>query len=142
MLRWEGSVESPFTGVHKFRFTYAGYLKIWLDGKLVADRWRQAWNPGVAQINPQMEKGRKYAIKIEWIPDGGESYISAKWLSPVPAKDQDSYGFEAEAGQQLDYYFIYGNNMDQVIAGYRSLTGKATLLPKWTLGFWQSRGAL
>ncbi|HNP21756.1 MAG TPA: glycoside hydrolase family 31 protein [Panacibacter sp.] len=139
MLRWEGSVESPFTGVHKFRFTYAGYLKIWLDGKLVADRWRQAWNPGVAQINPQMEKGRKYAIKIEWIPDGGESYISAKWLSPVPAKDQDSYGFEAEAGQQLDYYFIYGNNMDQVIAGYRSLTGKATLLPKWTLGFWQSR---
>jgi alpha-D-xyloside xylohydrolase len=29
--------------------------------------------------------------------------------------------------------------MDEVIAGYRSLTGKAPIMPKWAYGFWQSR---
>jgi alpha-D-xyloside xylohydrolase len=29
--------------------------------------------------------------------------------------------------------------MDEVIGGYRQLTGKATLLPLWAFGFWQSR---
>lgn len=139
LLRWEGSIESPFTGTHKFRFTYGGYVKIWIDGKLVADRWRQPWNPGSAQVNLDLEKDHKYAIKIEWIPDGGESYISAKWLSPVAEKDQNSFGFAAEAGKQLDYYFIYGKNIDEVIGGYRALTGKAAMVPKWALGLWQSR---
>ena len=29
--------------------------------------------------------------------------------------------------------------MDEVIAGYRELTGKAPIMPKWAYGFWQSR---
>ena len=39
----------------------------------------------------------------------------------------------------MDYYFIAGKNMDEVISGYRTLTGKAPVYPKWVLGFWQSR---
>ena len=41
--------------------------------------------------------------------------------------------------KQLDYYFIYGNNIDDVISGYRTLTGKAQIMPEWVLGYWQSR---
>ncbi|MCH5686258.1 hypothetical protein LWM68_19545 [Niabella sp. W65] len=29
--------------------------------------------------------------------------------------------------------------MDSVISGYRYITGKAPIVPKWALGFWQSR---
>jgi alpha-D-xyloside xylohydrolase len=29
--------------------------------------------------------------------------------------------------------------MDDVIGGYRTLTGKAPIMPKWALGYWQSR---
>jgi alpha-D-xyloside xylohydrolase len=29
--------------------------------------------------------------------------------------------------------------MDQVISGYRTLTGKAPIMPQWAYGFWQSR---
>jgi alpha-D-xyloside xylohydrolase len=136
---WEGSIASDLDGVHKLRFTYAGYIKVWVDGKLMLDRWRQAWNPGAGLVDVPMQKGKKYALKIDWIPNGGESYISAKWQQPVLASEQNSYGFSSEAGQLLDYYFVYGNNMDEVIAGYRKLTGKATMIPKWALGFWQSR---
>jgi alpha-D-xyloside xylohydrolase len=51
----------------------------------------------------------------------------------------DGTSFESEVGDCADYYFIYGGNADQVIAGYRWLTGKAPMFPRWTLGYWQSR---
>ena len=39
----------------------------------------------------------------------------------------------------IDYYFVYGPELDDVVAGYRELTGKAPLMPRLALGFWQSR---
>ncbi len=44
-----------------------------------------------------------------------------------------------EADTEMDYYFLYGSNMDGVIRGYRYLTGKAAMLPKWAFGFIQSQ---
>ncbi|QEC71674.1 hypothetical protein FSB73_08370 [Arachidicoccus ginsenosidivorans] len=32
-----------------------------------------------------------------------------------------------------------GQNIDSLIGGYRSLTGKAPIMPKWAYGFWQSK---
>ncbi len=139
MIRWQGEISGSYTGEYKFRFTYGGYCKAWINGNLLFDGWRQAWNPDLEVVNIHLEKDKKYSLKIEWIPDGGESYISAKWLPPVDEKDRNSYTFSSEAGKQFDYYFVYGKNMDSVIAGYRKLTGKATIVPKWAMGFWQSR---
>lgn len=42
---------------------------------------------------------------------------------------------------QLDYYVIAGKCMDEVIGGYRTLTGKAAMLPKWAFGYVQSKEA-
>lgn len=44
----------------------------------------------------------------------------------------------SEMGDNLDYYFIAGNNTDEVIAGYRDLTGKAPMYGRWAFGYWQS----
>ncbi len=139
VINWEGKITSDVSGVHKIRLTYAGYTRVWIDGKLVFDKWRQAWNPGSGVINQQLEKDKPLPIRIEWIPDGGESYITVKWLPPVPKADENSFTIDAEAGKQLDYYFVYGNNTDEVISGYRLLTGKPQIVPKWAMGFWQSR---
>ena len=139
IVTWEGSFVSPFTGTHNFLTKYGGYIKIWIDGKQVAEKWRQAWNPGTELTSVNLVKDKSYAIKIEWKPDGGESYIAMSWLSPLPEKEQNTLAFSSEAGDAINYYFIHGNNADEVISGYRSLTGKATMLPKWAMGFWQSR---
>ncbi len=86
-----------------------------------------------------LEKGHKYSVKLEWKPDGGVSYIGLKALSPRPVKDQGSLSLTSEMGNQIDYYFIRGKSMDDVIGGYRTLTGKAQIMPKWAMGYWQSR---
>ena len=47
--------------------------------------------------------------------------------------------FWSDVGDNVDYYFIAGNSMDQVIQGYRSLTGQAPMYGKWAYGYWQSK---
>lgn len=45
----------------------------------------------------------------------------------------------SEVADVLDYYFIYGPELDSVVAGYRELTGDAPLFGKWAYGFWQCK---
>ncbi|MDR2629440.1 MAG: hypothetical protein LBC60_00800, partial [Spirochaetaceae bacterium] len=41
----------------------------------------------------------------------------------------------------LDFYVIRGESPDRIIAGMRTLTGRAPLLPKWAFGYIQSKEA-
>jgi len=139
LVTWEGFMETDVAGDNKFLFISAGYAKLWLDGKLVLDRWRQCWNPVTTRFSLNMEKGKRYSVKVDWKPDGDESYIALKHLTPLSPEEQGQISFQSEAAEQLDYYFIAGRNMDEVVRGYRCVTGKAPIMPKWALGFWQSR---
>ena len=139
MITWEGEIESSETGTYRFGLYYAGYTKIWIDGQLMADKWRTAWNPNLSKFSVDMKQGEKHSIRLEWKPDGGVSYIGLRVLSPVDPAKQNKISFWSEMGDQLDYYFIHGSNIDEVIGGYRELTGKAQIMPKWAMGFWQSR---
>lgn len=47
--------------------------------------------------------------------------------------------FESTVGDCVDYYFMYGENADGVIARMRELTGQAPMFPFWTYGYWQSK---
>jgi len=139
-VTWTGSIEPEESGLYFFKLYYAGYTKLYLDNELVVpERWRTAWNPNTWKISRNLEKGRKYPLRLEWKPDGGISYIGLKTLSPTSGKDQGLLSLTSEMGSQIDYYFIHGNNLDKVISGYRTLTGKAPIMPKWSLGYWQSR---
>lgn len=48
------------------------------------------------------------------------------------------YSFGAVDGE-MDYYFIAGDTVAEIIEGYTSLTGRAPLPQMWTLGYHQSR---
>jgi alpha-D-xyloside xylohydrolase len=47
--------------------------------------------------------------------------------------------FQSLAGDQVDYYLLYGPAMDQVIHEYRSMTGHVPLFPQWAYGLFQSK---
>jgi alpha-D-xyloside xylohydrolase len=139
IITWEGSISPLADGLQKFYITASGYIKIWIDGELMLDKWREGWNPGPSVFQHQLYKGRKHAVKVEWIPESDQAFISMKQLSPTPEILHNKIAFTSEAGEKIDYYFVYGNNTDDVIAGYREVTGAATIVPKWALGYWQSR---
>ena|GEM_PF-439949 len=50
-----------------------------------------------------------------------------------------TYAYTGNAADSMDYYFFYGPEVDNVIAGYRDVTGQATMLPKNAFGYTQSR---
>ena len=138
-VSWEGVIEPEYSGLYRFLFRYAGYAKIWIDGQLLADRWRQPWNPGTVLLPVKLVKGKKTPVKVEWLPDGEESYISLKWLDPVQGAAKHQWALQSELGDVIDYYMVYGATMDEVIGGYREITGAAPVMPKWSMGLWQSR---
>lgn len=137
---YEGYVEAPTNSFYQFILYYAGYMKIYIDGKLVVpERWRTAWNPNSFKFETPIRKGVKTPIRIEWQPDGDVSYCGLRVAAPRSEAEKNQLSIWSEMSPDMDYYFIAGQNLDEVISGYRTLTGKASLYPKWTLGFWQSR---
>lgn len=137
---YEGYVEAPTNSFYQFILYYAGYMKIYIDGKLVVpERWRTAWNPNSYKFETPIKKGVKTPIRIEWQPDGDVSYCGLRVAAPRSEAEKNQLSIWSEMSPDMDYYFIAGQNLDEVISGYRTLTGKASLYPKWTLGFWQSR---
>lgn len=136
-IRWSGEIESTEAGIHKFRLYCCGYTKMWLNDELVVDNWRQNWLPWTHLPKLDMQPGKKYKIKIEWIHTGG--YIGLKYLTPQDDIYNNHLSLYSEVADQIDYYFVYGETMDNIIHGYREITGKAPMMPKWAMGLWQCR---
>jgi alpha-D-xyloside xylohydrolase len=43
------------------------------------------------------------------------------------------------AGKSIDYYLLYGPEIDGILHQYRNMTGHTPMLPKWAYGFFQSK---
>ncbi|MBQ4386391.1 MAG: DUF5110 domain-containing protein [Prevotella sp.] len=135
---YEGFIEAPRDMQYHFILYYAGYIKVYIGGQLVVpERWRTAWNPNTYKFRKVLQKDKRYQLRIEWQPDGDVSYCGLRVAKPN--KDQKNLSIWSEMSKDMDYYFIAGQNADEIISGYRTLTGKAPVYPKWALGFWQSR---
>ena len=139
-VAYEGFIEAPQTGDYQFILYYAGYTSVTVgDETVVPERWRTAWNPNAYKFTVHLEKGEKTPLRIDWKPDGSVSYIGLRAYDVVNPAQQAKHQWWSEMSKQMDWYFIAGDDMDEVISGYRTLTGKAQIMPKWAMGYWQSR---
>ena len=139
-VTYEGCIEAPESGEYQFNLYYAGYTAVTVGGEtVVPERWRTAWNPNSYKFTVNLKAGEKTPLKVEWLPDGYVSYCGLRAYDLVDTQQQARQQWWSEMSQQMDWYFIAGEDMDEVISGYRTLTGKAPVMPKWAMGYWQSR---
>jgi alpha-D-xyloside xylohydrolase len=140
-VRWEGALEPDITGDHTLQAYYNGDFKLWVDDRLVINHWRQFWLPWKDEASVFLEAGRRHKIRIEWIKDATQETVQLKWKPPAPnrASKPASTSLWSEVGAGIDYTFVYGPELDDVVAGYRLVTGTAPMIPRWALGLWQSR---
>lgn len=137
---YEGFLEASETGEYCFILYYAGYQRVWIGGEeVVTERWRPAWNPNSYKFSVRLEAGEKTPIRVSWRPDGDVSYMGLRVADLRSPEERGQLSLWSEMNPEIDYYFISGENADSVIAGYRRLTGKAQVMPRWAMGFWQSR---
>jgi alpha-D-xyloside xylohydrolase len=139
-VTYEGQIEPSETGTFPFILYYAGYMKVYVNDELVVpERWRTAWNPNSYKFTVRLEAGQRVPLRIEWNPDGYVSYCGLRALHPAAPEEAGKQSWWSEMNPDIDYYFVAGDNMDEVISGYRTLTGKSQVMPKWAMGYWQSR---
>ncbi|MGH8297391.1 MAG: PA14 domain-containing protein, partial [Steroidobacteraceae bacterium] len=134
---WTGRIEAREAGLHTFSLYGSDYQKLWIGGRKIFDVWRQNWNPWFRNFSLRMSPGKALPIRLVWNREGG--YLALLHRPPRPRAERDRLSLYSEAGRAIDYYFIRGASLDGVIGGYRYVTGRAVLLPRWAYGFWQSR---
>lgn len=136
-VRWEGELAPAVAGDYLFQAFYNSGIKLWIGDRLVMDQWRQFWLPWKELSRVHLEASRRYKVRLEWTKDqGGLIAMNLSWKTPAP---NPSTSLWSEVGDGVDYYFVYGPDLDQVIAGYRQITGPAPMMPVWAFGLWQSR---
>jgi alpha-D-xyloside xylohydrolase len=162
-VRWTGEVAPPVSGDYQFQTFSNSGIKVWIDDKLVINHWRQGWLPWKEVARVRLEVGHRTKLRLEWSKDQNMETVQLLWkppaTSPGPAEDlaatrngtqraelaaphaitQPPTSLWSEVGDGIDYYFVYGPELDGVVAGYRRITGTAPMVPRWALGLWQSR---
>ena len=132
---WTGAITAPVTGEYQLQTFSDGGIKVWFDGAKIIDHWRQGWLADIDQVRVHMTAGQRYPIRIEWNTEQG-SHLTFKWK--LPPSDENT-SLWSQIGDGVNYSFVYGPKLDDVVAGYRFLTGRATMAPQWAFGLWQSR---
>ncbi len=135
-VRWEGEVLSEQAGDYTFKAFSNNGIRLWLDGRLVMDHWRQGWLPWHDVARVRFEANTRHRVKLEWYKEQGMETLQLLWKTPSPSRATSLW---SEVGDGVDYTFVYGPSLDDVVAGYRRLTGRASLMPRWAFGLWQSR---
>ncbi len=136
-VNWQGMVTAPTTGDYEF-FTYAsGNVQLDINNQTLVNHWRQNWLPNVEIAKVTLQAGQQVPVHLQWTADSGVNLLQFGWKTP-PATPRTT-SLWSEVGDGIDYYFVYGPEMDDVVAGYRRLTGQAPMMPRWAFGFWQSR---
>jgi len=136
-VRWDGFLQARTPGDHQIQTFSNGGIKVWIDGELVIDHWRQGWLPWYDVARVRLSPERRTPIRIEWTKDQGMERMQLRWKAPAPPDAGTSLW--SEVGDGVDYYFLYGPALDRVVAGYRAISGQAPMMPRWAFGLWQSR---
>jgi alpha-glucosidase len=121
---------------------------------LVLDMWNtdpHSYRPGDDPIyaNIPVYLGLVEAKPLERAQDGHRAYGYGIWVdhstrghfdlgASVPGVTRWSYAMDS-SGDILRYYFLYGPALSDVLARSADLTGHATMLPLWALGYHQNR---
>lgn len=87
----------------------------------------------------ELVQGNTQVVVPFLVADAGWGLL---WDQAGTGRFEDGPGgtrLSAASGRALDYVICLGTRMDEAIAGYRHLTGRAAMLPKWAFGYWQSR---
>jgi alpha-D-xyloside xylohydrolase len=132
---WSGTVTPTVTGDYTFRTYSSGTTQLSVNNQMVINHWRQNWLPNEDIAHVNLTAGQAVPVRLQWNGDG-MNIIRLLWKPPISNRTTSLWSQVADG---VDYYFVYGPELDDVVGGYRLLTGQASMMPLWAYGYWQCR---
>jgi alpha-D-xyloside xylohydrolase len=84
------------------------------------------------------QQNMKVAMPVIVSSRGWGILFDSASLATFHDDEQGSY-FWTQVDDDLEFYFVAGPEFDRIVSGLRQLTGKPTMLPRWALGYVQSK---
>ncbi len=138
---WNAKIRTQNEGWYTFYINADQRVRMWLDGydmdHMIIEDWIN-YGPTLDSARVYLKGNRLYDFRIEFTGDNAPM-VQLYWTPP--AKHPGEVAWYSRSGDCIDYYFIYGPNIDQQISGYRQITGAAPLLPKACYGLWHSQAS-
>jgi beta-glucosidase len=83
-VRWTGSVTPDQSGTYQLGFIGDDGYRVWLDNKLIVEDW-STHAPSMKTASLTLQKGQRYALKVEYFQGGGGAVAKLIWTPPGEA---------------------------------------------------------
>lgn len=81
-IRWSGSVTPDYSENYRFYARSDDGMRVWLDGTLIINNWRNQNVTEEVSRARRLEAGRAYSLEVEYYEAGGQAQAHLLWSSP------------------------------------------------------------
>lgn len=134
-VEWDGFIQPAESGLYRLYATTDDGLRLWVDGVNYVNDWTsRAAKTYIVSFN--WKTNGPHSIRYQYYQNTGGAIAQLGWVVPG---SNGLFRWTSQAADAIDYYFMYGPELDSVVADYRYLSGNPPLFARWAWGYWQSR---
>ncbi|OQP47369.1 hypothetical protein A4H97_07660 [Niastella yeongjuensis] len=86
-VRWSGKVMAQYTEAYTFTAETGGGVRLWVDGKLILDSWKEMYPGQLNATAVNLVAGQKYDIKLEHFNTDDRKGMGLYWTSASTKKE-------------------------------------------------------
>jgi len=81
-IRWSGQLLPPVSGKYELQAAANDGFRLYLDGKLVLDHWRNEDRLSASSASVDLQAGRAYDLKLEYFDAERDAGVRLAWVRP------------------------------------------------------------
>ncbi len=103
-VRWRGRIQPRFSEGYTFYLNTDNGRRLWINGKLIIDKWTNDWNVEYAG-SIDLRAGQQYDIVVEYFNAGGGGSATLEWSSASQNREVIPTGvlFSGKAAKALPF---------------------------------------
>jgi hypothetical protein len=85
--RFTGYIEPQFSEAYKFSVLTGGGVRLWIDGKLLIDKWSDVYPTTYTSAGISLQAGKRYPVRLEYLNNDDRSSLYLYWQSTSLKKE-------------------------------------------------------